>query len=104
MLHRKKQPRKRTKGKKKMKELQVYDMISISNIYDLKKMCWSGASQRIDEVLEMSEEKQDLFLQHVIDFGELMQEMDILTTTVINDFIWFDCDEFIEELKKDQRR
>ncbi len=84
-----------------MKELEVYKPIIISNIYDLKKICWSGASQRINEVLEMSEEKQDAFLQHVIDYGELMQEMDILTTTNINDFIWFDCDDFIEELKEE---
>jgi hypothetical protein len=84
-----------------MKELEVYEPIIISNIYDLKRMCWSGAIQRIDEVLEMSEEKQDAFLQHVIDYGELMQEMDTLTTTNINDFIWFDCDDFIEELKQE---
>lgn len=81
--------------------LEVYDPIEISNIYDLKHMCWSGASQRIDEVLEMDEEKQGAFLQHVIDYGEMMQEMDTLTTTNINDFIWFDCDEFIEELKEE---
>lgn len=84
-----------------MRDLEVYDPIVISNIYDLKRMCWSGASQKIDEVLEMSEEKQDAFLQHVIDYGELMTEMDTLTTTNINDFIWFDCDEFIEELKEE---
>ena len=81
--------------------LEVYDPIEITSIYDLKRMCWSGASQRIEEVLEMDEEKQEAFLQHVIDYGEMMSEMDTLTTTNINDFIWFDCDEFIEELKEE---
>lgn len=84
-----------------MKELEVYDPIIISNIYDLERMCWSGASDRINEVLELSEEQQQAFLQHVIDYGELMQEMDVLTTTTINDFIWFECDDFIEELKEE---
>ena len=81
--------------------LEVYNPIVISSIYDLERMCWSGASQRIAEILEMDEEKQEAFLQHVIDYGEMMSEMDTLTTTNINDFIWFDCDEFIEELKEE---
>lgn len=84
-----------------MASLEVYDPIVISNIYDLQKMCWGGALQRIEEVLEMDEEKQEAFLQHVINYGEIMSEMDTLTTTNINDFIWFDCDEFIEELKEE---
>ena len=81
--------------------LEVYDPIVISSIYDLERMCWSGASQRVAEILKMDEEKQEAFLQHVIDYGEMMSEMDTLTTTNINDFIWFDCDEFIEELKEE---
>ncbi len=83
-----------------MRELEVYEPITIYTIYDLERICWSGALDRIENVMELSEEKQDAFLQHVIDYGELMQEMDTLTTTNINDFIWFDCDDFIEELKQ----
>ena len=78
----------------------VYDELNIENIYDLERVCWSGAIDRIEEVKELSEEKQGQFIDYLYD--NLMYGEDILTTTQLNDFIWFECDNFIEELKGEE--
>ena len=79
--------------------MNVYEEKYFEDLYDLKEICWSGAIDRIDEVLEMSDEKQDQFIEYI---KENLGEEEHLSTTTLNDFIWFDCDDFIEELKEEE--
>lgn len=79
--------------------MNVYEEKYFEDLYDLKEICWSGAIDRIDEVLEMSEEKQEQFIEYI---KEMLGEEEHLSTTTLNDFIWFECDDFIEELKEEE--
>ena len=78
----------------------VYEEKSFDNIYDLLNICWSGAIDRISEVMDLDDEKQEKFVDYVKE--SLMYGEDILTTTQLNDFIWFECDKFIEDLKGEE--
>lgn len=63
---------------------------------DLKDLCWGGASQRLDEIEELDLEDE---------FMDYLQEIfcdETPTLTEINDFIWFDCDDWIEEHKGEE--
>lgn len=64
---------------------------SFDELYDL---CWSGALQRLDEISDLNLE--DEFMEYLSDMLSYSKD---LTLTDINDFIWFDCDEWIEEHK-----
>ena len=52
---------------------------TINDFSDLQMFCWSGAQSRLDEI-------EELGLENITD---------------INDFIWFECDEWIEEHKEE---
>lgn len=66
----------------------------IDNINDLYNVCWSGALQRLDEIYNNNLEDE---------FIEYLEENFFIdgdyTTTELNDFIWFECDNWIEEHK-----
>lgn len=57
---------------------------------------WSGAKDRIEDVRSLPEAAQKEFW----DFVEGMFEGETPTATELNDFVWFECDDFIEELKE----
>lgn len=63
---------------------------------DLQDLCWSGALSRLDEIEELDLEDE---------FMDYLQEIFYDTTpslTEINDFIWFECDDWIEEHKGEE--
>lgn len=68
----------------------------IDNFADLKDLCWSGALSRLDEIEELDLEDE---------FMDYLQEIfydETPTLTEINDFIWFGCDDWIEEHKGEE--
>lgn len=68
----------------------------IDNFCDLQNLCWGGASQRLDEIEELDLEDE---------FMDYLEEIFYATTpslTEINDFIWFECDDWIEEHKGEE--
>ena len=73
-------------------------MIEYTNTIDtfdeLYNLCWSGALQRLDEIRDL--DLEDEFMEYLSDMLSYSKD---LTLTDINDFIWFDCDEWIEEHK-----
>lgn len=71
--------------------------IPIDTFFDLQKICWGGALQTLEEVEKLDLEEE--FLQYVI--GCLSNE-DIVSETTLNDFIWFDCDNWIEEHREEE--
>lgn len=79
--------------------MNVYDELYFDNLSDLKEICWSGAIQRLEEVEELDDDKQQEFVDYVI---EMLEDNEHLSTTTLNDFIWFECDDFIEELKGEE--
>ena len=76
-------------------------MIEYTNTIDtfdeLYDLCWSGALQRLDEISDLNLE--DEFMAYLSDILSYSKD---LTLTDINDFIWFDCDEWIEEHKGEE--
>ena len=68
----------------------------ITSFWDLDDLCWSGARDRINEIIEYGLEQE---------FWDYLQENfdsdSEYTLTDINDFIWFECDDWIEEHKGD---
>lgn len=73
-------------------------MIEYTNTIDtfdeLYDLCWSGAISRLDEISDLNLE--DEFMDYLSD---ILSYSKSLTLTDINDFIWFDCDDWIEEHK-----
>lgn len=68
----------------------------IDSFEELKDLCWGGALQRLDEIEELDLEDE---------FMDYLQEIfcdETPTLTEINDFIWFDCDDWIEEHKGEE--
>lgn len=66
----------------------------IESFGDLKNLCWSGAISRLEEIEELCIEDEFMaYLSDCFDYGEAP------SLTDINDFIWFECDEWIEEHK-----
>lgn len=82
--------------------MTIYEELYFNDLNDLMNICWSGAIDRLEEVAELSEEKQKKFVQYVIRNNFTVVPNAIITTTQINDFIWFDCDKYIEDLKNDR--
>lgn len=76
-------------------------MIEYTNTIDtfdeLYDLCWSGALQRLDEIRDL--DLEDEFMEYLSDILSYSKD---LTLTDINDFIWFDCDEWIEEHKGEE--
>lgn len=75
----------------------VYDEIQFESVYELDEICWQGARDRVLEVEKLDDEKQEQFMDYL---KENLGDIEHLTTTELNDFIWFECDDFIEELKE----
>lgn len=68
----------------------------IDSFEELKDLCWGGALQRLDEIEELDLEDE---------FMDYLQEIfcdETPSLTDINDFIWFDCDDWIEEHKGEE--
>lgn len=76
--------------------MTIYEEHTINDLYDLNNICWSGALQRIDEAIENNLE--DEFFQYIKDCFEWDDKIDL---TQVNDFIWFECDEWLEEHKQE---
>lgn len=58
---------------------------------------WSGAKDRV----------QDLTLDQLDSLGEYIEEVfygETPTETQINDFVWFECDDFINELTEEEEK
>lgn len=74
-------------------------MIEYTNTIDtfdeLYDLCWSGALQRLDEIRDLNLE--DEFMAYLSDMLSYSKD---LTLTDINDFIWFEVDDWIEEHKE----
>lgn len=65
----------------------------IETFEDLKELCWSGAVDRLDEIEELG--LQDEFMYHIESYFD--DSFEEATLTEINDFIWFECDTWVEE-------
>lgn len=74
--------------------MTIYERHDVNDLYDLYNLCWSGALSRIDDAIE-NEIDGDFFeyIKENFDFDDMPE------LTAINDFIWFDCDEWLEEHK-----
>lgn len=72
--------------------MRFIEYIYIEEFYNLRDVCWSGAQQRLDEIEEnnLEDEFMDYLRDNFFDDGEY-------TITELNDFIWFDCDEWLEQ-------
>lgn len=55
---------------------------------------WGGAVARWEEIQELGLE-DDVMIY-------LEEHQDYLTETELNDFVWFELDDFIEEMKEEQ--
>ena len=55
---------------------------------------WGGAVERWEKIKELGLE-DDVIIY-------LEEHQDYLTETELNDFIWFELDDFIEEMEKEQ--
>ena len=77
-------------------------MIEYTNTIDtfdeLYDLCWSGALQRLDEIRDLY--LKDEFMEYLSDILSYSKD---LTLTDINDFIWFEVDDWIEEHKGGRR-
>ena len=75
-------------------------MIEYTNTIDtfdeLYNLCWSGALQRLDEIEELDLEDEFMDYLEEIFCDETPSLIDI------NDFIWFECDDWIEEHKGEE--
>ena len=66
---------------------------TVSNIYDLEKICWAGALTRVKEAIEggYGDELYNLVQEYYcIDSDEV-------DDVAVNDFIWFDSDDILQE-------
>lgn len=77
----------------------VYKEHTIEDIYTLDELCWSGARDRIMEVEELDDDKQERFIEYL---REQLGDEEHLSLMELNDFIWFECDNFIEQLKDEE--
>lgn len=69
----------------------------IQNFYDLIDLCWSGALDRLKEIEELDLGNE--FMSYLEDICSCYDEP--MTLCEINDFIWFECDEWIDEHKQE---
>ena len=74
--------------------MTIYESHDVNDLYDLRDLCWSGALSRIDEAIEY--EIDDAFFDYI---KETFDFNDMIDLSDVNDFIWFDCDEWLEENK-----
>ena len=72
----------------------MYVKMEVESFWWLEDNCWSGALDRLKEIKENGLEDE------FMDFLQIMffySEEEIPTMTELNDFIWFECDEWIEK-------
>jgi hypothetical protein len=77
--------------------MTIYEELTIDDIYDLKEHCWSGALDRINEAI--ANDIGDEFYEYIMETLEAYNMDDKIEITEVNDFIWFDCDKWLEEHK-----
>jgi len=73
--------------------MTIYEEHNVNDCYDLYNICWSGALTRLDEAIENEIDKE--FFDYIVE----CMDGDMTELTEVNDFIWFDCDEWLEEHK-----
>lgn len=75
--------------------MRFIEYIDITTFSDLQSQCWSGALSRLREIEEndLEDEFMDYLRDNFFDDGEH-------TLTELNDFIWFECDDWIDEHKE----
>lgn len=81
--------------------MTIYEELTIDDIYDLKQHCWSGALDRINEAI--ANDIGDEFYDYIMETLEAYNMDDKIEITQVNDFIWFDCDDWLEEHKQEER-
>ena len=72
--------------------MTIYETHDINGIYDLQDICWSGALQRIQEAIK--NDIEDEFYEFIVESFDYQDSTDLYE---LNDFIWFECDEWLEE-------
>lgn len=72
--------------------MTIYERHEVADLYDLRDLCWSGALDRIDDAIE--NEIDGDFFEYIQDNFCLDDNIEL---TDVNDFIWFDCDTWLEE-------
>ena len=79
--------------------MTIYESHDVSDLYDLRDLCWSGALSRIDDAIE--NEIDDEFFDYIKETFDFYGD-DKIDLTDVNDFIWFDCDEWLEKHKQQE--
>lgn len=74
-----------------IKEIRIFKVDDFNELYNNS---WSGALSRLNTIRENN--KEDEFLQLLNDI--LVGYEEGLTDTELNDFIWFDDDDYMQEL------
>ena len=69
---------------------ETFYLDTFNELYD---RCWSGALNTLDEIEELGLE--DEFMDYLEE--TFIEDVD---STDLNDFIWFECDDWIEEHKE----
>lgn len=80
--------------------MTIYEELTIDDIYDLKEHCWSGALDRINEAI--ANDIGDEFYDYIMETLETYNMDDKIEITEVNDFIWFECDDWLEEHKEEK--
>lgn len=76
----------------------MYVKMEIESFYWLENNCWSGALDRLKEIRENGLE--DEFMEYLQTFFDYSFD-EIPTMTELNDFIWFEVDDWIKEMKEE---
>lgn len=74
--------------------MTIYERHEINDLYDLRDLCWSGALSRIDEAID--NEIDGEFFEYIADYFNNWTD-DNIELTEVNDFIWFETDDWLEE-------
>ena len=77
--------------------MRFIEYVDISTFSDLKAECWSGAIARLREIEELGieDEFMDYLEENFFDYEDKNYEL-----SELNDFIWFECDDWIDEHKE----
>ena len=77
--------------------MRFIEYVDIASFSDLQAQCWSGALSRLREIEEndLEDEFMDYLKENFFDYEDRNYEL-----SELNDFIWFECDDWIEEHKE----
>lgn len=78
--------------------IEVTTTTYIDDFEDLLNFCWSGALQTLNIVQEHNAE--DEFMKYLEE--NLLLDDEAIEDTKLNDFIWFECDDFLESLDDEE--